>query len=339
MFIVDDDRAQCPNAGYSTIQSAVDAAGPNDQIKVCAGTYTEQVRITKPGLTLFSEVPLAAVIKAPLVMLQPNSIVTVDASDVTIRQFTISGPYTFSSCPEALDRHTGVRVISGSATIVGNHITAIRDVNPLLGGCQDGIAVQIGRRFQAQAGSAVLRNNVIDDYQKGGVVVDGPGSYAWVTQNQIDGGGLSHLIARNGVQVGREAGADVDHNIVRRNQFFRADTNDSASGILLFETSAHVATGHNDVEDNGIGIALSDQAVGLLVDHNDVHGSINNGIAAFAGSEQNTISYNKSTGNVPVDCWDETTGSGTGGTANYWIKDMGNTQNRPELCKRAATTP
>jgi hypothetical protein len=38
---------------------------------------------------------------------------------------------------------------------------------------------------------------------------------------------------------------------------------------------------------------------------------------------------------VPVDCFDNTTGSGTAGTANFWIKDMGLTQNRPGLCKKA----
>ena len=341
MFIVDDDRAQCPNAAFATIQSAVDAAGPGDQIKVCAGIYVEQVRVAKSNLTLFSEVPLAAVIQAPLVMTPPKSIVTVDAAGVTLRQFTIRGPYTdVPMCSnDVQDRHTGVRVISGSATIFGNQITAIRDVNPALGGCQDGIAVQIGRRVQGQAGSALIRNNLIDDYQKGGVVVDGPSSYAWVTQNEIDGGGVTSVIARNGVQVGRDASADVDHNIVRRNLFVRAGSTDSASGILLFETAAHVSTDHNDAEQNGIGIAIFEGAVGLLIDHNEVHGSLNNGIAAFEGSIDNTISYNKATRNVPVDCYDETTGSGTAGTANFWIKDMGETENRSGLCKGAATIP
>jgi hypothetical protein len=54
---------------------------------VCPGTYREQVRITKDDLTLFSEVPLQAVIQAPLGMAYPNSIVSViDATGVSIRQ-------------------------------------------------------------------------------------------------------------------------------------------------------------------------------------------------------------------------------------------------------------
>src|SRR5207245_7373758 len=35
----------CPQATFTTIQAAVNASGPNDTIKVCPGTYTEQVQI------------------------------------------------------------------------------------------------------------------------------------------------------------------------------------------------------------------------------------------------------------------------------------------------------
>lgn len=56
-LIVDDDGLDCPNAQYLTIQSAVDDAMSGDMIKVCRGTYVEQVTIPagKDDLTLFSE--------------------------------------------------------------------------------------------------------------------------------------------------------------------------------------------------------------------------------------------------------------------------------------------
>ena len=67
MLIVDDDLRDCPNAQFTSIQAAVDAAPAGAKIKVCAGTYVEQVTIPagKDGLTLFSEADLQAVIKAP----------------------------------------------------------------------------------------------------------------------------------------------------------------------------------------------------------------------------------------------------------------------------------
>ena len=50
-ILVDDDKVQCPTAQFTTIQSAVNAATSGDVIRVCAGTYPEQVTIST-SLTL-----------------------------------------------------------------------------------------------------------------------------------------------------------------------------------------------------------------------------------------------------------------------------------------------
>jgi pectin methylesterase-like acyl-CoA thioesterase len=49
--VVGTKSATCPNPDFSTIQAAVDAASPGTTIRICAGTYPEQVSITK-ALTL-----------------------------------------------------------------------------------------------------------------------------------------------------------------------------------------------------------------------------------------------------------------------------------------------
>lgn len=38
-------------------------------------------------------------------------------------------------------------------------------------------------------------------------------------------------------------------------------------------------------------------------------------------------------GNTP-DCSDNTVGGGTSGTANQWINDRGDTEDRPGICKK-----
>ena len=46
-IVVDDNKVECPSAQFSSIQEAVDAAAAGTEIRVCAGSYSEQVTITK----------------------------------------------------------------------------------------------------------------------------------------------------------------------------------------------------------------------------------------------------------------------------------------------------
>ena len=51
VIIVGASSAQCPGAQFSTIQAAVNAAAPGTIIRICPGTYSEQVSITKPSVS------------------------------------------------------------------------------------------------------------------------------------------------------------------------------------------------------------------------------------------------------------------------------------------------
>ena len=238
MYIVDNDLAQCPNAAYTSIQAAVEDSGPGDQIRVCPGLYQEQVDIGAghDGLTVFSQQPLQAIIKAPQpVMAEPGDIVRIHegVQDVTIRHFTITGPLPDSAFCSVQTR-TGVKVEQmASATIKANHITEIRSTSPALRGCQNGIGIRVGRRFEPggpQAGSAWITHNRIDKYQKGGIVIDGANSSATIDHNEIVHGPPDVIpIAPNGIQVSRNAAADVGHNIVTEN-----NGADLGTGILLY---------------------------------------------------------------------------------------------------------
>jgi hypothetical protein len=359
MLIV-SNNGSCPNAQYTSIQEAVQDALPGAKIKVCPGTYPEQVTIDKPDLTLFSEIPLEAIIQAPPDMTPPNSIVSIEAPNTVLRQFTISGPFTYAGCTLPEMTHTGVRVFNGgTATIYGNHITKIENaVQANFGGCQDGIGVLVGRNILCQTGIATITHNQIDNYQKGGIVVDGfnpallpqgnpctavpagqpTESFAEISQNQIDGGGLTAVIARNGIQVSRGAGADLDHNIVSANYFVRVGLTDTAAGVLLYyPLNGSVTVDKNDAVNNGIGIDVDEGTSNEVIDHNDADQNHDDGVGAFMGSAGNYIQYNKASGTAPgFDCYDETGGPFPAATANYWIHDMGITENRPDLCKQSA---
>jgi hypothetical protein len=225
----------CEHAGYKTIQAAVSAAGPGDTIRVCRGTYAEQVMIPagRDNLTLHSVSHWHAIIKAPPVMLDVKAIVRVSGSqNVTIRGFEISGPGG-GGCDSI---RYGVRVdTGGSSNIIGNHIVDIRDSvpPPNVSGCQNGVAILVGRNFEGTTGSALIQGNVIERYQKNGPTVDNAESYARITHNVIRGVGPSATIAQNGIQVSRGADAVVEHNWVADNTYLGAPVF-GGTGVLIF---------------------------------------------------------------------------------------------------------
>jgi parallel beta-helix repeat protein len=267
----------CNNPGYLTIQAAVGAAAPGDRINVCAGTYMEQVTIPagKDNLELRSVGHWQAVINAPALMGDPKAIVRVSGSqNVTILAFTITGPGG-TACDSL---RYGVRVDGGgSANILGNHITDIRDLPPppTVSGCQNGVAVLVGRTAEGTTGSARIIGNVIERYQKNGPTVDNAGSHAEIAHNRILGVGPTATIAQNGVQASRGATADIQHNFISGHIYTPMAV--ASTGMILFQ-SGDVLTEHNTLTANDVGIYAIDTS-GSTAAHNDVRASTFDGIA------------------------------------------------------------
>jgi parallel beta-helix repeat protein len=87
VWVVDNDRADCPRADFTMIQAAVVAASPRDTILVCAGTYLEHVMIAKNDLTLRAKgAPGTVVVDAEMT---GNGIMVSGATGVTIEGFTV----------------------------------------------------------------------------------------------------------------------------------------------------------------------------------------------------------------------------------------------------------
>ena len=371
-IIVGNNPVTCPDAQYLTIQAAVTAANPGAHIRVCPGTYVEQVLIPagKDNLVLQSQQPLQAVIQAPVVMSSPEAIVRINAQNVDIRQFTIQGPGG-GPC-DSLEE--GVFVDQGgSAVIEHNHITHIRD-NPF-GGCQNGLAVLIGRSSMVTTGSATVSHNTIDDFQKGGVVVDNSGSNGNIEKNIVRGVGPTALIAANGIQIGRSANAVVKNNEVSGNVYTPGSV--TSTGILLFQAGT-TDIENNKVHDNDTGIYAylsdgtitleknaavrstydgitvdsspgtqvqhnktqqNDQGIGVYatmnatLDNNQAKDNGSNGFFAGFDASNNTFQDNKASGSGAFDCRDDSGGAGTAGTANFWLDDKGQTSQPTGICQ------
>ena len=340
-FVVDDDAAECKKAQFTTIQAAVNAAGPGDDVEVCRGLYTEVVVVGtgKDGLDVYSKNPLDAVIKAPPTIAadvaNDKSIVRVTESrDVGIRRFTITGPG-----PGPIDSiRNGVRVDSGgSADILDNHITLIRDT-PFTGVGNRGLSVRVGATTDSVGSEARITGNLMDEYQKGAVTINRVGSYALIEKNTIVGAGPTAVVAQNGIAVGRGAAADILNNDVSGNAF--TGTSATAAGILIFLTPGTVQVEKNSLDGNQIGIDVSTAVNGqVTVEKNKVIGGpsvqalpFGDGILFRSDTASNVIEKNRARDNVLHDCHDDSTGTETGGVANVWTKNNGETENKPGLC-------
>lgn len=88
-LLVDDDLVECPTAGFSTIQAAINAASPGATVSVCAGTYTEDVTVNKAGLTLVGAGIDVSTIIGPHTT-GGGDTVLISAPNVTVDGFTIT---------------------------------------------------------------------------------------------------------------------------------------------------------------------------------------------------------------------------------------------------------
>jgi parallel beta-helix repeat protein len=368
--LVDNDKVQCPKAQYVKIQDAVNAAQPGDRIVVCPGTYPEQVTIPagKDRIALISKQVWKAIIQAPTPMLPPNAIVRVNgAKDVGIAAFTIQGPGTIPG-----ELQWGVRVDSGgSAAILGNHITHIRD-NPFSGG-QHGIGVLVGRASEATTGSALISANLIDDYQKGGIVVSNAGSRGTISYNRIKGVGPSSTIAANGVQISSGADGNVNHNDVSGNVYTPATfqsigifsfspgklvvednvVHDNDGGIVSYSGNANTFIRENSSSSNtydGIELDFGD---GTTVRKNRTFENGLDGVGVYQGETNALILANRSTDNTEdgllayVDAGPDNVFRDNvalrnatfdcedqqGGTTQTWIDNIGPVSSPPTICR------
>jgi parallel beta-helix repeat protein len=398
-LVVDDDRAQCRNAAYTTIQAAVAAASPGDVIRVCPGTYgatTVDKTLRIDGSTSVRE-GKRCLDRASGEDPTRDSIVNggagapafrIGANDVEIRDFTvqnttndagISVPSSFSGTRvhrNLIQENTfGVYLNSSGARASKVERNCFRDNNKPGSAAGNGVYSDQGLR------RAHVERNTFTGHTNAAVILVGPlGSQTAV---EIERNALRDDAPIILAKVSRST---VAHNLSVKSKgsgiFFGGNVTDvrvksntirecAFSGIHLRTDPATFATTApntgNVVENNVVagcrefGIRLRDGANRNLVRNNRVQGngtgtpgdgiSLENadenvvrgnksddnrrdGLRADSASTGNRIEKNRLAGNREHDCHDDSTGTGTAGTANTWKQNQGATENRVGLCHK-----
>jgi parallel beta helix pectate lyase-like protein len=265
----------CARPGFSSIQSAINAASPGQQILVCAGTYTEQLQITKPvRITALGRVtvqlpavPANATTSCDTAMAAGNPPGEQDQDGisicgdiaVTLTGLTVSAAWAAGTCDDSL---YGI-VVAGDGTLNfdGSSITAAGAVP--LNGCQGGVGIQAGDSVASppQAGHLVLRDSTVEGYQKNGIVIDGTGSSADISSATVTGIGATTQIAQNGIQVSDGASARIDHSSITGDECSYPVvcgpdglTQTQSAGVLVYQTDAPVTVTSSELSGNDIGV-------------------------------------------------------------------------------------
>ena len=315
-----DSNSGNPDSPLKTVQAGVNAVNPSGTVHVAAGTYTEQVVVNKP-VTITGAGQATTIIQGPPTMVDTaciasgsRAVVAVcgsSGSTVVMSGVTISGDATGEDAGGATcaDQIFGAYVASNETlNISSSTVTNVyNNAGSSLWGCQQGIGIRAGSSALGQVGHLIANGVTVQNYQKGGIVVDGVGSSTTIANSTIVGNPMFYpFIAMNGIEVARGASGSLASNAVSGNECNHpvcgADPiNDTQSaGILVFDDPATspvpvVSVTNNNVTGNDIGI-YSDQLTGTAtISGNQVNANRYEGIFLDEGSANvtgNTIANN-----------------------------------------------
>jgi hypothetical protein len=258
---------------FATLQLAVNSVPAGSTIKVCPGTYREQVLITK-NLTLIGTGPTAAVVLPPVGGLVKNGtdladfpvsdvaaqILVQGAAKATISHLIVDGT------GNGLDGCGGVNMLgiyyeNSSGTITDNVVrNQITDTNV---GCGLGFAIYVASNTDTPA--VTISNNSVRNYGKNGIIATGvgnriPGPNVTLTGNTVVGIGATTQIAQNGIQLSLLATGKITSNYVVDDVYINPPCGSvgeptcwGSSGILLYASNG-VSVTSNIVESTQLGI-------------------------------------------------------------------------------------
>ena len=260
VLVVDDDKAQCKKADFTTIQAAVTAAATRATILVCAGTYQESVTITKNDLRIRAKGAPGAVVLDGMAETLLAGFYIQNASGNLISGFRIQN---FHEAGILLDNGDGNRIRKNVTT--GAH--------------HDGIELRLG-----SSGNRIEHNLVIDNLASNACGI------------QIRDAGSTENVVRHNKSINNNWGIRVGLGATNNVVFHNRTVNNRAFGILNFSGGDGTSIKGNRAFGNPTGISIQG-STGVTVARNHAFGNTLD--LQWDGAGSNTFKNNHCTTSAP----------------------------------------
>lgn len=263
-------------APFLKISQAVTTAVVGTTIKVDAGTFQEQVSVGKT-VNITGVDSTKTIVKAPASMTsvswnnaRPVIYASGSGNTVNISKLAIDG-----DGGRSVDEFVGMLYYEAMGTFDLNKITGIHDAGGFTG-MQRGHAFY-GVYTDGTTQTLNITNNLIIDYQKGGIYVDGAGinTDVLIDGNTIIGQGVANVTAQNGISPAW-CDAIITDNLVTNNIWNAVEHPHvwTAAGIVPYQTYTTTVNGNTM---NGNEVALYGYQVGTPIygvntfNNNNIH--------------------------------------------------------------------
>lgn len=268
----------CTHPGFNAVQAAIAAARSNASIEICAGTYAEQLQITrtvkligqggatialpsepKPSTTACDKAPGTQNYQA-----DQDLVAICGSATVTLSGLKLQAQWPAWECNDSL---YGILVGGGAHLDLTDSTVEGAGAYPI-NGCQGGVAVQVGMSWTepVEVGQAKLSEDTISGYQKNGITVDGSGSKATIATTTVTGAGQTPETAQNGIQVSNGAQATIEKSQIGGDECNNSScgedllTQYQGTGILFYGAAAGSKVTESTIDDSDTGIYVLDTA-------------------------------------------------------------------------------
>jgi len=260
VLVVDNDKAQCKKADFTTIQAAVDAASPGATILVCVGTYQESATITKNDLRIRAKGAPGTVVLDGMAETLLAGFYIQNASGNLISGFRIQN---FHEAGILLDNGDGNRIRKNVTT--GAH--------------HDGIELRLG-----SSGNRIEHNLVIDNLASNACGI------------QIRDAGSTENVVRHNQSINNNWGIRVGLGATNNVVFHNRTVNNRTFGILNFSGGDGTSIKGNRAFGNPTGISIQG-STGVTVARNHAFGNTLD--LQWDGAGSNTFKNNHCTTSAP----------------------------------------